>query len=62
MSTAVNLMLLAPWHNPCATTIVTMRMETRSLKRTTLGDFMPPGIAFAVTHAVAQVARMTGLV
>ncbi|MFQ5591187.1 MAG: nucleoside recognition domain-containing protein [Phycisphaerae bacterium] len=55
--TAVNLMLFSLLHNPCATTILTMWKETRSLKWTTLGTLMPLGIAFAVTFAVASAVR-----
>ncbi len=58
--TAVNLMLFSLLHNPCATTILTMWKETRSLKWTTLGAFMPLAIAFSVTFAVAQIARAFG--
>lgn len=53
--TAVNLMLFSLLHNPCATTIVTIWKETRSLKWTTLGALMPLGIALLVTFTVAQV-------
>ena len=62
MLTAVNLMLFSLLHNPCATTIVTMWKETRSLKWTTVGALMPLAIAFAVTFAVAQAARLLGWV
>jgi len=60
--TAINLMLFALLHNPCATTILTMWKETRSLKWTTIGALMPLGIAFAVTFGVAQLARLLGWV
>ncbi|HRF47759.1 MAG TPA: nucleoside recognition domain-containing protein [Anaerolineales bacterium] len=59
--TAVNLMLFSLLHNPCATTIMTMWKETRSLKWTTLGALGPLVIAFAVTFLVAVVARAFGL-
>ena len=62
MLTAVNLMLFALLHNPCATTIMTMWKETRSLKWTTLGALMPLGIAFAVCFATAAAARALGWV
>ncbi len=58
MLTAVNLMLFSLLHNPCATTIVTMWKETRSVKWTVLGALMPLGIAFGVTFAVAQIVRL----
>jgi ferrous iron transport protein B len=60
--TAINLMLFSLLHNPCATTIVTIWKETRSLKWTTIGALMPLAIAFAVTFAVAQSARLLRLV
>ena len=55
--TAACLMLFSLLHNPCSTTIWTMYKETGSAKWTTLGALMPLAIAFAVTFAVAQVAR-----
>ncbi len=60
MLTALNLMLFSLLHNPCATTIVTMWHETRSRRWTALGALMPLAIAFAVTFATAQLARMLG--
>jgi len=60
MLTAVNLMLFSLLHNPCATTILTMWKETRSLKWTTLGALMPLGIAFLVTFVTATAARLLG--
>ena len=56
--TAVSLMLFSLLHNPCSTTIWTMYKETGSAKWTTLGALMPLAIAFAVTFAVAQTARL----
>jgi len=53
--TAVNLMLFSLLHNPCATTIITMFKETRSLRWTTVGALMPLGLAFLVTFLVATV-------
>jgi len=60
MLTAINLMLFSLLHNPCATTIITMWKETRSLRWTTLGAVGPLFIAFAVTFVVAQAARLLG--
>jgi ferrous iron transport protein B len=62
MLTAVNLMLFSLLHNPCATTILTMWKETRSLKWTTIGALMPLVIAFAVCFGTATVARLLGWV
>jgi ferrous iron transport protein B len=60
MLTAINLMLFSLLHNPCATTIITMWKETRSLRWTVLGALGPLVIAFAVTFLVAQTARLLG--
>ncbi len=60
MLTAVNLMLFSLLHNPCATTIITMWKETRSLRWTTLGAVGPLVIAFGVCFVVAQAARLLG--
>jgi ferrous iron transport protein B len=56
--TAVNLMLFSLLHNPCATTILTMWKETRSVKWSAVGALMPLAVAFAVTFAVAAVVRL----
>ncbi|MBL8055565.1 MAG: ferrous iron transporter B [Anaerolineales bacterium] len=60
MLTAVNLMLFALLHNPCATTILTMWKETHSLKWTTLGALGPLAIAFLVCFITASLARLLG--
>jgi ferrous iron transport protein B len=60
--TAVNLMLFALLHNPCATTILTIYKETRSRKWATIGALMPLGLAFLVTLITASVARLLGWV
>ena len=60
MLTAVNLMLFSLLHNPCATTIITIWKETRSLRWTVLGALGPLAIAFAVCFVVAQSARFLG--
>jgi ferrous iron transport protein B len=58
--TAVNLMLFALLHNPCATTIITIYKETLSAKWATLGALMPLVVAFLVTFLTATVARLAG--
>jgi ferrous iron transport protein B len=58
--TAVNLMLFALLHNPCATTIMTIYKETKSLKWAALSVVMTLGTAFLVTFLVASVARLLG--
>ncbi len=60
MLTAINLMLFSLLHNPCATTIITIWKETRSLRWTTLATLGPLAIAFAVCFVVAQAARLLG--
>ena len=55
-------MLFSLLHNPCATTIMTMWKETRSLKWTTLGALAPLVIAFVVCFVVAAAARALGWV
>jgi ferrous iron transport protein B len=58
--TAMNLMLFSLLHNPCGTTIWTIWAETRSARWTLLGALVPLGIAFAVTFAMATLARALG--
>jgi ferrous iron transport protein B len=62
MLTTVNLMLFSLLHNPCATTILTMWKETRSLKWTTFGALGPLALAFAVCFVTATFARLIGWV
>jgi len=60
MLTAVNLMLFALLHNPCATTIMTIYKETKSYKWATLSVVITLGTAFLVTFLTATVARLMG--
>jgi len=60
MLTAVNLMLFALLHNPCATTIMTIYKETKSLKWATVSVVITLGAAFVVTFLTASVARLMG--
>jgi len=60
MLTAVNLMLFALLHNPCATTILTIYKETKSVKWATLSVVMTLGTAFLVTFLTASFARLLG--
>jgi len=62
MLTAVNLMLFSLLHNPCATTIMTIYKETKSMKWTTLSVVMTLGTAFLVTLLTASFARLMGWV
>jgi ferrous iron transport protein B len=58
--TAVNLMLFALLHNPCATTIITIYKETLSARWAALGALMPLAVAFVVTFLTAALARAVG--
>lgn len=58
MMNAVCLMLFSLLHNPCGTTILTIWKETKSLKWTLLGTFLPLACAFGITFAVATIWRM----
>jgi len=60
--TAVNLMLFALLHNPCATTIMTIYKETKSLKWATLSVVITLGTAILVTFLTASIARLLGWV
>jgi ferrous iron transport protein B len=60
MLTAVNMMLFALLHNPCATTIITIYKETKSRKWATLSVVITLGIAFLVTFLTASFARAMG--
>jgi ferrous iron transport protein B len=60
MLTAINLMLFALLHNPCATTIMTIYKETKSLKWATVSVVITLGVAFLVTFLTAGIARLMG--
>ncbi|NPA26425.1 MAG: ferrous iron transport protein B [Chloroflexi bacterium] len=60
MLTALNMMLFVILHNPCATTILTIYKETRSLRWTVWGALLPLGFGVVVTITVASLARLLG--
>lgn len=60
MLTAINLMLFALLHNPCATTIMTIYKETKSVKWATVSVVITLGTAFLVTFLTASIARLFG--
>ncbi|HET9914200.1 MAG TPA: nucleoside recognition domain-containing protein [Anaerolineales bacterium] len=62
MLTAINLMLFALLHNPCATTIMTIYKETKSLKWATISVVITLGLAFLVTFLTASFAKLMGWV
>jgi ferrous iron transport protein B len=55
--TAVCLMLFSLCHNPCSTTLYTIRKETGSWKWTAVAALMPLGVGFALCSAVATLWR-----
>lgn len=62
MLTAINLMLFSLLHNPCATTILTIYKETKSLKWAAMSVIITLGTAFLVTFLTATIARLMGWV
>ncbi|MCB0102016.1 MAG: ferrous iron transporter B [Anaerolineales bacterium] len=58
--TAINLMLFALLHNPCATTIMTIYKETKSWKWATVSVVITLGTAILVTFLTASIARLLG--
>jgi ferrous iron transport protein B len=60
MLTAINLMLFSLLHNPCATTIMTIYKETKSLKWATVSVVITLGTAIIVTFLTASIARLLG--
>jgi ferrous iron transport protein B len=60
--TAINLMLFSLLHNPCATTIMTIYKETKSVRWATLSVVITLGLAFLVTFITASAARIFGWV
>jgi ferrous iron transport protein B len=60
--TALNMILFSLLHFPCATTLLTIRKETQSVKWTLLAALIPTVIAVLACFLVAQLARVLGLV
>jgi ferrous iron transport protein B len=60
MLTAINLMLFALLHNPCATTIITIYKETKSYKWAAISVIITLGTAILVTFLTSSVARLLG--
>ena len=52
--TAINTMIFALLHWPCATTLISMYRETGSKKWTALGFIIPTALAFTVCFIIAQ--------
>lgn len=60
--TAVNVMLLCLMHFPCATTLLTIRKETKSWKWTFVSFLVPTMAGVIITFAVTQIVRLFGLI
>lgn len=60
-ATAVCFMLFSLLHWPCATTLLTVRAETKSAFWTAAAALIPTLVAFVVCGAVAGVARLAGV-
>lgn len=58
--TALNVMLFSVLHFPCATTLLTIRSETGSIKWTVVSVAVTTATAFAVCLLVAQTVRLVG--
>jgi len=59
--TALSVMLFSLLHYPCATTLLTIFKETRSLKWTLIALLMPLSVALLVTFTLTQTARLLRL-
>lgn len=58
--TALNVMLFSLLHWPCATTLITIKKETGSLKWTALGALLPTVTAFVICLITTIIFRMFG--
>lgn len=56
--TALNMMLFSLLHWPCATTLLTIKKETSSIKWTVLGFLIPTVIAFVVCFITTTIYRI----
>ena len=56
--TALNVMLFSLLHWPCATTLLTIRKETKSNKWTLVGFLLPTAIAFTVCFLTTQIYNL----
>ncbi len=59
--TAVNVMLFSLFHFPCATTLLTIRKETGSMKWTAAAFVIPTVIGMVVCFVIAQLAGLLAL-
>ena len=59
--TALNTMLFSLLHWPCATTLLTIKKETGSLKWTAIAAVLPTGVAIVVCSLTTMIFRLLGL-
>ncbi|MFL0194507.1 ferrous iron transport protein B [Clostridium sp. WILCCON 0269] len=59
--TALNSMLFCLLHWPCATTLLTIKKESGSLKWTILSAVIPTGIAIVVCFITTSITKLLGL-
>jgi len=57
LMTGISVMLFSLLHNPCSTTIMTIRQETKSWKWTAVATFLPLGIAFLLLFILNLIVR-----
>jgi ferrous iron transport protein B len=60
--TALNVMLFSLLHWPCATTLITIKKETGSMKWTALAALIPTAIAIVVCFTTTVIFKLFGLV
>lgn len=58
--TALNIMLFSLFHWPCATTLMTIKKETASVKWTVLAAVIPTAIAIIICFITSTVFRLFG--
>jgi ferrous iron transport protein B len=56
--TALNFMLLSLMHFPCATTLLTINRETKTMKWTVAAFLIPTIAGIAVTFSITQMVRL----
>ena len=59
--TAINTMLFTLLHWPCATTLLTIKKETKNLKWTAIGFLMPTFVSFIVCFTTTFIFKIFGL-
>lgn len=59
--TAINVMLFCLMHFPCATTLLTIKKETKSLKWTLVSFLVPTIAGISICFVFTQFVRLIGL-